>query len=64
MAGRRHTFQSRELKPGGFVGFGGDQKWKIIGSRKFGNSFLPSITNVLLIYGSKHNLQMLTMAMI
>ena len=38
------------------VGFGGDQKGKIIGSGTVGNGSLPSITNVLLVEGLKYNL--------
>ena len=49
-------FQDLELKPGGFVGFGGNQKGKIIGSRTVGNGKLPSITDVLLVDGLMHNL--------
>src|ERR1044072_8690173 len=30
MTGERHMFQELELKPGGVVGFGGNQKGKII----------------------------------
>lgn len=40
-------FQSLELKLGGIVSFGGDQKRKIIGSGTVGNYSLPSITNVI-----------------
>src|SRR3954464_14385438 len=49
-------FQSLELKAGGYVGFGGNQKGKIIGSRTIGNSTFPSISNVLLVEGLTHNL--------
>lgn len=49
-------FQDLELKLGGFVGFRGDQKGKIIGFRTVGNISLPSITNVLLVDGLMHNL--------
>lgn len=49
MTGKRHMFQDLELKHGGFVGFGGNQNGKIIGSRTIGNDFLLSITNVLLV---------------
>ena len=34
MTGRKHMFQSLELKPRGYVGFGGNQRGKIIGSGK------------------------------
>src|ERR1051325_2154288 len=56
MTGRKHMFQSLEFKAGGYVGFGGNQKGKIIGSGTIGNSSLPSITNVLLVYGLMNNL--------
>ena len=56
MTGRRHMFQSLELKPGGHVGFGGNQRGKIIGSGTVGNGNLPSISNVLLVDGLMHNL--------
>ena len=49
-------FQSLELKPGGHVGFGGNQRGKIIGSGTVGNGNLPSINNVLLVDGLMHNL--------
>lgn len=49
-------FQDLELKPGGFVGFGGDQKRKIIGFGTVGNGSLHSVTNVLLVDGLMHNL--------
>jgi hypothetical protein len=49
-------FQDLELNPEGFVGFGGNQKGKIISSRTIGNDNLPSITNVLLVDGLMHNL--------
>ena len=32
MMGERHMFQDLELKSGGTIGFGGNQKGKIIGS--------------------------------
>ena len=56
MKGRRSMFQDLELKPRGFVGFGGNRKGKIISSRTIGNGKLPSITNVLLVDGLMHNL--------
>jgi hypothetical protein len=49
-------FQSLELKAGGYVNFGGNQKGKIVGSRIIGNGKLPSISNVLLVEGLAHNL--------
>ena len=45
-----------ELKSGGYIGFGGNQKGKIIGYRTIGNGMLPSITNVLLVDELMHNL--------
>ena len=56
MTGIRHMFQSLELKSRGYLGFGGNQKGKIIGSGTIGNGTLPSITNVLLVDGLMHNL--------
>src|ERR1044072_3714968 len=56
MTGERHMFQSLELKPGGVVGFGGNQKGKIIGCETIGNGKNPSIQNVLLVEGLMHNL--------
>ena len=56
MTGRRHMFQSLELKPGGHIGFGGNRRGKIIGSGTVGNGNLPSINNVLLVDGLMHNL--------
>ena len=56
MTGRKHMFQSLELKPGGYVGFGGNQRGNIIGSGTVGNVNLPSINNVLQVDGLMHNL--------
>src|ERR1044072_3237820 len=56
MMGERHMFQGLELKPGGVVGFGGNQKGKIIGSGTICNGKCPSIKNVLLVEGLMHNL--------
>src|ERR1044072_7356675 len=56
MTGERHIIQKLELKPGGVVGFGGNQKGKIIGSGTIGNCKCPSIKNVLLVEGLMHNL--------
>ncbi|KAK2452140.1 putative mitochondrial protein [Trifolium repens] len=55
MTGERHMFQTLTLKEGGTVGFGGNQKGKIIGTGIVGNSSL-SIKNVWLVDGLKHNL--------
>ena len=49
-------FQDLELNPGGFVGFGGNQKGKIIGSGTIVNDKLPFITNILLVDGLMNNL--------
>src|SRR3954463_14502490 len=56
MTGGRSKFQDLVLKPGGEVKFGGDQKGKIIGSGTISLGNSPSITNVLLVEGLKHNL--------
>src|ERR1044072_2893244 len=56
MTGERHMFQELELKPGGVVGFGGNQKGKIIGSGTIGYGKTSSIKNVLLVEGLIHNL--------
>src|SRR4051812_15944505 len=56
MKGRKSMFQSLELKSGGDVRFGGNQKGKIIGSRTIGNGNSISITNVLPVDGLAHNL--------
>ena len=49
-------FQDLELKSGGIVGFGGNQKGKIIGSGMIGNGKFPSIDNFLLVEGLIPNL--------
>src|ERR1044072_7555554 len=56
MTGERHMFQELELKPGGVVRYGGNQKGKIIGSGTIGNGKCPSIKNVILVEGLMHNL--------
>src|ERR1044072_3781142 len=56
MTGERHMFQELELKPGGVVGFGGNQKGKIIGSGTIGYGKSSSIKNVLLVEGLMHKL--------
>ena len=38
------------------MGFGGNQRGKIIGSGTVGNGNLPSLSNVLLVDGLMHNL--------
>ncbi|PNY05239.1 retrotransposon-related protein [Trifolium pratense] len=55
MTGEKKLFQSLTLKEGGTVGFGGNQKGKIIGIGTVGNSFLY-ISDVWLVDGLKHNL--------
>src|ERR1044072_5844764 len=55
MTGRMSMFQSLELKPGGEVKFGGNQKGRV-SSGTIGNGNLPSISNVLLVEGLAHNL--------
>ncbi len=49
-------FQELKPKDGGFVGFGGNQKGKIVGIGRIGKGSLPSIDNVLYVEGLKHNL--------
>src|ERR1044072_7979031 len=56
MTGERHLFQRLELKAGGVVGFGGNQKGKIIGSGTIGYGKSSYIKNVLLLEGLMHNL--------
>ena len=56
MTGEKSMFQSLELRSGGDVKFGGNQKGKITGSGTIGNGNLPSISNVLLVEGLTHNL--------
>src|ERR1044072_7918369 len=56
MTGERRLFQELELKAGGVVGFGGNQKGKIIGSGTIGYGKSSSIKNVLLVEGLMHNL--------
>src|ERR1044072_1667467 len=56
MTGERHMFQELELKPGGVVGFGGNQKGKIIGSGTIGYGKSSSIKKMLLVEGLMYNL--------
>src|ERR1044072_9414438 len=56
MTGEKHLFQELELKAGGVVGFGGNQKDKIIGSGTIGYAKSSSIKNILLVEGLMHNL--------
>ncbi|CAJ2654631.1 unnamed protein product [Trifolium pratense] len=55
MTGDKRLFSKLTLKEGGSVGFGGNQKGKIIGTGTVGNSSL-SINDVWLVDGLKHNL--------
>ncbi|XP_050918860.1 uncharacterized protein LOC127136325 [Lathyrus oleraceus] len=56
MAGRRSMFQDLDLKLGGFIGFRGNQKGKVIVSGTIGNDKLTTITNVLLVNGLMHDI--------
>jgi hypothetical protein len=56
MMGERRMFQDLKLKLGGAVGFGGNQKGKIIGNGTIGNGSLSSINFFLLVQGLMHNL--------
>ena len=49
-------FQYLTLKEGGIIRFNGNQTWQIISLGTIGNSTFPSIHNVLLVNGMKHNL--------
>jgi hypothetical protein len=55
MTGDKHLFHTLNLKEGGTVGFGGNQRGKIIGIGKVGNSSL-TISDVWLVDGLQHNL--------
>jgi hypothetical protein len=55
MTGDKHLFHTLNLKEGGTVGFGGNQRGKIIGIGNVGNSSL-SISDVWLVDGLQHNL--------
>ena len=48
MTGDRSMFQTLSMQQGGSVGFGGNQKGKIVGTGMIGNSSL-SINNVWLV---------------
>ena len=56
MTGDKSQFAKIELKEGGFVTFGDNAKGKIIGKGKVGKNSFPTIDNVLLVDGLKHNL--------
>src|ERR1044072_3026430 len=56
MTGERYMLQELELKAGGVIGFGGNQKGKIIGSGTIGYGKSSSIKNVILVEGLMHNL--------
>src|SRR4030065_1975158 len=55
MIGDRSMFQTLSMQEGGSVGFGGNQKRKIVGTGMIGNSSL-SINNVWMVEGLTHNL--------
>lgn len=52
MIGEKHMLQTLNLKEEETVGFGGNQKGKIIGTSTIGNPSI-SINNVLLVDGLK-----------
>ena len=57
MTGIRSIFQKlTPLKSGGDVGFGGNQKGKIIGKGSIGDGKIPVINDVLLVERLLHNL--------
>ena len=56
MTGRAELFSVLQDKEGGTVTFGDNNKGKIIGIGNIGNFDKPSIENVLLVDGLKHNL--------
>ena len=49
-------FQDLKPRSKGWVTFGGDQKGRIVGIGKIGKHPFPTIENVLLVEGLKHNL--------
>ena len=55
MTGDKVMFSSISLKDGGYVTFGDNAKGKIVGEGKVGKSPNPTIENVLLVNGLKHN---------
>jgi hypothetical protein len=55
MTGDKSMFQTLTMKEGGTVGFGGNQKGKIIGMGTIGNSSI-SINNVWFVGGLRHNI--------
>ena len=56
MTGDRAMFSSISPKDEGYVTFGDNAKCKIVGEGKVGKSPNPTIENVLLVNGLKHNL--------
>jgi hypothetical protein len=54
MTRERHLFKDLVMKEGGVVGFGGNQRGKIVGTETIGNSSI-SINNVW-YDGLRHNL--------
>ena len=53
---RQSNFSSISPKDGGYVTFGDNAKGKIVGEGQIGKSPNPTIENVLLVNGLKHNL--------
>ena len=56
MTGDKAMFSSISPKDGGYVTFGDTANGKIVGEGKVGKSPNPTIENVLLVNGLKHNL--------
>ena len=56
MTGDKSFSTTLSSKDGGFVTFGDNKKGKIIGISYIGISPIPSIENVFLVDGLKHNL--------
>ena len=56
MTGDFSKFSRFTKKDGGFISFGDNAKWKIIGIENVSNSSSPIIENVLLVDNLKHNL--------
>jgi len=55
MTEERHMLKDLVMKEGGMVGFGGNQRGNIVGTRTIGN-FSISINNVWYVDGLRHNL--------
>lgn len=56
MTGDDKLFSTLSPKNGGFITFGDNSKWKIVGIGRVGNPPNPTIENVLLVDGLRHNL--------